>query len=138
MTEARVIIAGSRKFTDYSLLNFYATKVIDKIDTHRYSIRIISGGANGADKLCEKFANEKGYDVARFIPDWGHAGYVRNAQMARYASEYDNYGILIAFWDGKSRGTKYMINLAKKYNLEIHVVNYENCTYFSTNLKEIC
>ena len=40
--------------------------------------------------------------------------------MAKYASE--TYGILIAFWDGKSRGTKNMIDTAKKHGLEIHIV----------------
>lgn len=36
--------------------------------------------------------------------------------MAKYASE--TYGILIAFWDGKSRGTKNMIDTAKKHGLK--------------------
>ena len=44
--------------------------------------------------------------------------------MAKFASEEGNIGILIAFWDGKSRGTKHMIDLAKRYGLDVYVVNY--------------
>ena len=91
--------------------------------------RIISGGARGADTLGERFANEMGLEIFRFIPDWDglgkRAGYVRNAEMAKFAVEDGNYGVLIAFWDGQSRGTKHMIDLAKRYGLEVHVVNYK-------------
>lgn len=48
------------------------------------------------------------------------AGPIRNEEMAKYASE--TYGILIAFWDGKSRGMKNMIDTAKKHGLEIYIV----------------
>lgn len=44
--------------------------------------------------------------------------------MAKFASEEGNKGVLIAFWDGESRGTKNMIDLAKRYGLKVHVVNY--------------
>ena len=45
--------------------------------------------------------------------------------MAQIASEEDCYGVLIAFWDGESKGTKHMINLAEKYGLEVHVIKYK-------------
>ena len=67
------------------------------------------------------------YEVIRFSVAWDRygdsAGYRCNAEMAKYASEA--YGVLIAFWDGQSRGTKHMIDLAKRYGLEVHVVNYK-------------
>lgn len=82
----------------------------------------------GADTLGERFAKEFGLEVKRFIPDWDslgkRAGYVRNAEMAKYSVEDGNDGMLIAFWDGKSKGTKHMIDLANQYKLEVHVVNY--------------
>lgn len=91
--------------------------------------RIISGGARGADILGERFANEIGLEISRFIPDWDslgkRAGYVRNETMAKFAVESGNEGMLIAFWDGASRGTKHMIDLANKHGLEVHVVNYK-------------
>ena len=129
MKELRVIIAGSRDFSDYELLKKSAIEIITKKTMLPDLTRIVSGGARGADTLGERFANEMGLEISRFIPDWDglgkRAGYVRNAEMAKFAVEDDNYGVLIAFWDGKSRGTKHMIDLAKRYGLEVHVVNYK-------------
>lgn len=128
MKELRVIIAGSRDFGDYELLKKSAIEIITKKTMLPDLTRIISGGARGADTLGERFANEMGLEISRFIPDWDglgkRAGYVRNAEMAKFAVEDDNDGMLIAFWDGKSRGTKHMIDLAKRYGLEVHVVSF--------------
>ena len=129
MKELRIIIAGSRDFNDYELLKKSAIEIITKKTMLPDLTRIISGGARGADTLGELFANEMGLEISRFIPDWDglgkRAGYVRNAEMAKFAVEDGNYGVLIAFWDGQSRGTKHMIDLAKRYGLEVHVVNYK-------------
>ena len=129
MKELRVIIAGSRDFCDYELLKKSAIEIITKKTMLPDLTRIVSGGARGADTLGERFANEMGLEISRFIPDWDglgkRAGYVRNAEMAKFAVEDDNDGMLIAFWDGQSRGTKHMIDLAKRYGLEVHVVNYK-------------
>lgn len=129
MKELRVIIAGSREFNDYELLKKSAIEIITKKTMLPDLTRIVSGGARGADTLGERFANEMGLEITRFIPDWDglgkRAGYVRNAEMAKFAVEDDNDGMLIAFWDGQSRGTKHMIDLANKYKLEVHVVNYK-------------
>lgn len=128
MKELRVIIAGSRGFGDYELLKKSAIEIITKKTMLPDLTRIISGGARGADTLGERFANEMGLEISRFIPDWDglgkRAGYVRNAEMAKFAVEDDNDGMLIAFWDGQSRGTKHMIDLAKRYGLEVHVVSF--------------
>ena len=127
--ELRIIIAGSRDFNDYELLKKSAIEIITKKTMLPDLTRIVSGGARGADTLGERFANEMGLEISRFIPDWDglgkRAGYVRNAEMAKFAVEDDNDGMLIAFWDGQSRGTKHMIDLANKYGLEVHVVNYK-------------
>ena len=129
MKELRVIIAGSRDFNDYELLKKSAIEIITKKTMLPDLTRIVSGGARGADTLGERFANEMGLEISRFIPDWDglgkRAGYVRNAEMAKFAVEDDNDGMLIAFLDGQSRGTKHMIDLAKRYGLEVHVVNYK-------------
>jgi YspA, cpYpsA-related SLOG family len=122
----KVIVAGSRDFNDYELLK----RKLDVALMHKVSegITIISGTARGADKLGERYAAEKGYNVIRMSADWNtygkRAGYIRNEEMAKIADA------LVAFWDGKSRGTYHMINIAKRYNLPIIVVNYvENKTY---------
>lgn len=113
----KVIIAGGRNFDNFILLK----KKCDEILADYNDITIISGTANGADKLGERYAAVKGYDLLRFPADWKKgksAGYLRNIEMA------ENADILIAFWDKASRGTGHMIDIAKKRNLIVHVINY--------------
>lgn len=122
--ELRIIVAGSREFTDYQLLSDTLMKYLKNIDSNT-RIKIISGTARGADSLGERFAYEWNYEVKKFPADWSigkRAGYLRNAEMAKYASE--ETGILFAFWNRTSKGTKHMIDLAKKYGLEVHVIEF--------------
>ena len=136
MNKLRIIIAGSRKFNDFILLirtlNDYITGLIDSgvIDLKNNKlfdyIEFISGTANGADKLGEQYADYCNCNVIKFPADWSlgkSAGYIRNKAMAEYAAQ--ETGVLFAFWDGESRGTKHMIDLANKYGLEVHVINYK-------------
>lgn len=128
MKEIRIIVAGSRDFDDYSLLKLTLKEYINGLDIADLSqVVIISGAARGADTLGEYFAYDYQIAVRRFPAKWDEfgkrAGWVRNAEMAKYAAE--KHGVLFAFWDGKSRGTKNMIDLANRYGLEVHVVNYE-------------
>ena len=114
----KVIIAGGRYFNDYEKLCQYCDKVLQ----NQFNIEIVSGGAKGADSLGEKYAKERNYGMKRFPAAWSEfgrsAGVIRNAEMASYAD------VLIAFWDGKSRGTRNMINLAEKKGLKIYVYYY--------------
>ncbi len=104
----KLIIAGSRTFTNYKKL----CEVCDHILQDQTDVEIVSGAYyKGADLLGEKYAAEKGIRLAKFPADWKRfgraAGPKRNKEMANYADA------LIAFWDGKSKGTKHMIELAK-------------------------
>lgn len=116
----RVIIAGSRNFDNYEYLKSNADMVLKFCQPD--GITIISGTAQGADILGEKFAQERDYKIRRFPAEWGRygksAGYKRNEFMA------SNADALIAFWDGKSRGTQHMINIAKNHKLKVVVFNY--------------
>ena len=113
----KVIIAGGRDFDNYNLLREVCIRELGNLD-----IEIVCGGARGADRLGEVFAIEMGYPITYFKADWKtngrSAGPIRNKQMAEYADT------LFAFWDGKSRGTKNMIDLAKKKNLHVIIVGY--------------
>lgn len=131
MKELRVIIAGSRDFDDFPKLMNNCNDILSDIANKNQDlekIRIVSGTARGADLLGEQYAKISGYEVSRFPADWDglgkRAGYVRNAEMAKFAVADGNYGVLIAFWDGKSKGTKHMINLAEKKGLEVHIVKF--------------
>lgn len=115
----KIIIAGSRHFNNYELLKKYCNRVLSNV---KEEIEIVSGTAIGADKLGEQYALEMGYKLSRFPADWGTfgkaAGAIRNQEMAEYSDA------LIAFWDGRSRGTLDMINKAKKFKLKVRVLNY--------------
>jgi len=113
----KVIIAGSRNFTNYHKLKKECNQFLQDYK----KIEIVSGcHYKGADKLGIQFANEKGFEVIKFPAAWNTygkaAGPKRNKEMAIAADA------LIAFWDGKSRGTKNMIQLAKQNGLLLKVI----------------
>ena len=122
MDNFKVIIAGSRGFSNYKLLHEQCNKFLrEKRKTH--NIIIVSGGARGADKLGEKYSQDEGFALEVYPAQWDkygkRAGFRRNEQMAEVADA------LIAFWDGKSHGTKHMIDIMNEKNLEGRVINYE-------------
>ena len=115
----KVIIAGGRDFSDYEFLKLTMDHLLSNITSE---IGIVCGMAKGADLLGKRYANEKGYKVFCFPADWSSfgksAGFVRNEEMAQ------NADALVAFWNGKSRGTQHMIKTAERYKLKIRVKNY--------------
>lgn len=116
----RLVIAGGREFTDYKLLKRKCDRILSRITK---PITIISGGANGADFLGERYAKEKGYNLYIMPASWkehgNSAGHVRNRQMADIASA------CIAFWDGKSPGTRGMTDYCTKIKLQLRVIRYD-------------
>ena len=125
----KIIIAGSRDFSNYKLLKTECNNFINQYQSATEylpydDIEIISGNARGADKLGEQYAKEHNHKCDVMPANWNkygkRAGYLRNADMAKKAHA------LIAFWDGKSKGTKHMIELAKQNYLTIKVVLYKD------------
>lgn len=126
----KVIIAGGRDFNDYPMLKLFCdTLLITKRITH--TIIIVSGkqvssddkgNKWGADYLGEQYAKENGFEVEEYPADWERygksAGMIRNHQMAQMANG------LIAFWDGKSPGTKNMIAQAKLHEILVAIQPY--------------
>tara|TARA_Y100000310_G_C20537064_1_gene741370 strand:- start:51 stop:395 length:345 start_codon:yes stop_codon:yes gene_type:complete len=111
----RTVVAGSRTFNDILLMD-------EELGGVDFNItEVISGTAQGADTLGEKWAVKNDVSLKRIAPDWNKygrsAGMIRNEEMAKCADA------LVAFWDGESRGTKHMIEMAKKYNLKIKIVS---------------
>lgn len=138
--ELRIIIAGSRDFNDYEKLEEMMNKFFEHFykynkDEHYSCVKIISGTARGTDSLGERYAEEHGYEVVRFPADWDalgkRAGVIRNAEMAKYAAEDENEGVLVVFWDGKSKGTEHMINIAKRYDIQVYFNSIKECSSFN-------
>jgi len=115
----KLAIVGSRTFNDYRLL-------VETMWTHfpiSYNkYEIISGGAMGADSLGQALAKNWELKYTVFKPDWDKygkpAGFIRNQQIV------DTCDIVLAFWDGKSKGTQDTINKAKKAKKPTFVVYF--------------
>lgn len=112
----------SRSFSDYEL---FVAKC-DLLLRNWGSVVIVSGGARGADALAKQYAVDRGYCYMEFPADWDtygrRAGYIRNRAMHEYISTHENRGV-IAFWDGKSRGTRQSFSLAGSYSNPLRVVH---------------
>lgn len=116
----KVAIVGGRDFTDYE-------RVVDDMDILRAdmnfpNIIIICGEARGADLLGRRYAEEFGFKIESFPAKWVEygksAGYLRNTDMAVRAD------CVLAYWDGKSKGTKHMIETSTKKFKKVLIREY--------------
>lgn len=132
--ELRIIIAGGRTFKDYEKLSVETSRIIKTLleayGCEEKNVRIVSGHASGADQLGERFAIDSGFDLTIFPANWLRygkaAGCIRNETMADYATDGYYMGTLIAFWNGKSRGAKHMIETAENAAMDVIIISYED------------
>lgn len=134
----RLIIAGSRYYPDTKREYDNLQTIIQGVDSfcylyienestpYSYIDMIIVGGAPGVDRLGEEFADSFGFAKRIIKPNYDKYGRyvapkIRNREMAQFASEDWNGGGLVAVWDGKSGGTKHMIEVANELELRVHV-----------------
>ena len=110
---SRVIIAGSREVTDYEVVKQAF------IDSEFVTIEIVSGAARGVDTLGEQLSEELSIPLRQFPANWDKynkaAGTIRNRDMGNYADS------LVAIWDGKSTGTRNMIDYMTKLEKPVYV-----------------
>jgi hypothetical protein len=109
----RVIVCGSRQWTDREAI---ANRLFDlPVDSV-----IVHGAAPGADRIAGQEAEKLGLLVEEHPADWDYygkrAGFVRNERMAKIGAD-----LCIAFWDGHSRGTAMMVDLAERYDIPIEL-----------------
>jgi len=118
----KLIIAGSRYYNDLKDFEELTNrKVVDLLIKGKdKNLEIISGGARGVDSMARIFANLYKFKFTEFPADWElygrNAGVIRNIQMANYGTH------LLAFWDGKSKGTGHMIRTAERLDLEVDII----------------
>ncbi len=112
----KVLVCGSRSFNNYQLLK-------ETLDQVGGITQIIQGGAKGADKLAGQYAREHSISALEIPAKWGEygkkAGYIRNQEMIDY-----NPDLVVAFWDGESRGTAHTINLATHKRIKVEVIKF--------------
>lgn len=120
----KIAIVGSRDFKDLETLR----NILKDLPKEFGRFTFISGGARGVDTLTEKiidkmnagkFSEHQHHPKLIFKPDWDtygkKAGFLRNQKIVQEAD------MLIAFWDGKSKGTKHSIDLAVQKGIPINI-----------------
>lgn len=114
----KTIIAGLRDYRAREIDTQYLDQEKDTIT------EVLCGCATGADEFGRRWAVANGIPVRKFPADWDRfgksAGPIRNRKMTVYADR------LIAFWDGKSLGTKNMIDVATKRGLRVTVIRVDD------------
>ena len=76
---------------------------------------ILSGGARGIDAGVKKWASENGVPLREFLPDYEKYG--RAAPIRRNAEMLSKADLVLIFWDGKSRGTRFGLDYCKKHSI---------------------
>lgn len=120
MKKYKVIVAGSRLMFQYKIVEKTLNKVFK--GENKEDIEIVQGGAKGADALGKLYAEKYNIDCKEFSANWDlhgkAAGILRNQEMADYSNT------CVVFWDGISRGSRNMIETAKKKGLKVLVHYY--------------
>ncbi len=105
----RVAVIGSRGLQVDHLEDYLPEDVTE----------IVSGGARGIDACAREYAVAHGLKLTEFLPEYEKYG--RGAPLRRNITIIEHADLVLAFWDGKSRGTKYVIDNCKKRNIPVVV-----------------
>lgn len=105
----KVAVVGSRNLYVNDLGKYLPENVTE----------IISGGAKGVDTSAREYAILNRIKLTEFLPEYSKYG--RSAPLKRNITIIENADLVLAFWDGSSRGTKYVIDQCRKRNISIKV-----------------
>ena len=105
----RVAVIGSRGLRVDDLENYLPPETTE----------IISGGAKGVDASAREYALRRGLKLTEYLPEYSRYG--RAAPLKRNITIIENADLVLAFWDGRSRGTKYVIDNCKKRNIPVKI-----------------
>ena len=105
----RVAVIGSRGLTVPDLERYLPEGVTE----------IVSGGARGVDTSAARYARTHGLLLTEFLPEYNLYG--RGAPLRRNITIIEHADVVLAFWDGTSRGTKYVIDECRKRGIPVQV-----------------
>ena len=109
----KVAIVGSRT-ADRSIVPLILKHLPD--DT----TEIVSGGAVGADAFAEEVAHALSLPLRVFTPDYKSFGKIAPLQRNRQIVDYAD--LVLAFWDGQSRGTAFVVAECVKCGKPVRVL----------------
>lgn len=105
----KIAVVGSRGSTVSDLEKYLPPETTE----------IVSGGAQGVDSSAKIYAEAHGIKLTEFLPEYDKYG--RSAPLKRNILIIEYADLVLAFWDGKSRGTKYVIDTCKKMRIPVRV-----------------
>ena len=135
----KIVVCGTRQFNNYDLLKSKLDEFTKDFIDNDIEITIVHGAAPGADIMSEQYAKENGIKYKSIPADWNNLNhpdayikinkqtgkkYDAKAGFRRNAKLLDLANMIIAFWDGKSPGTKHMIDESNKRNIPCFVIKY--------------
>ncbi len=123
----KLAIIGSRSFDDYELLCRMVSEHYPQVSL------IISGGARGADELARRFALGHGIDIREYLPEWKQHG--RPAGQIRNRFIIDDADAVLAFWDGRSKGTRGGLEYARKQGKGVLLIHSGTLTALPFNAR---
>lgn len=109
----KIAIIGSRNITSLELSEYVPENVTE----------IVSGGAKGVDTLAKEYALKQKLKLTEFLPEYSKYG--KAAPLKRNITIIEHADLVLAFWDGKSKGTKFVIDECAKRSIpvEVHIVS---------------
>lgn len=117
----KLLVYGSRNFTDYDLMNEVLSDIIEG------QVRLISGMARGADSLAIKWAKSHPRNVIEIIEkpaNWElngkQAGYIRNYEMIKMLNV--NHDFAVGFICGESKGSRHTLKVLQEKNIYNHLI----------------
>ena len=123
--ELRLLVTGSRYYKDYARLSSELNALSDCLPED-VSLRVIHGGAHGADSLSQRWADEHHVPADVYMAEWDEhgkaAGPIRNQRML----DEGKPDIVIGFPLPGSRGTKHMMTIASQANVPVIAVPHDD------------
>ena len=106
----KVAVIGSRNLTVPNLGDYLPAKTTE----------LVSCGAKGVDTSAKEYAEAHGIKLTEFLPDYSK--FRRNAPLKRNLQIIEYADLVLAFWDGKSKGTKYVIDNCNKLGKPVQII----------------
>jgi len=132
----KIIVAGGRDFTNKERMVNELNSLLEEGVLHG-EIELVCGMAAGADLTAKTLFEDIGLAVHKRPAGWDDMSLPCRRKVNRYGKEYnalagmkrnhsmgDEADLLVAFWDGKSKGTKDMIDYMNKLGKPVYVFYY--------------
>lgn len=124
----KLAVVGPRDFSDKEYIYSVISVVVDEFKV----TEIVSGGARGVDTIAELFSSDNGLSFVGFLPQYDRYG--KTATIIRNRLIVKNSDMVLAFWNGKSRGTKSTIDIARRDLKPFIIWRFDDETKSETSL----